>query len=162
MRLSLERKSRRSQQSDCVSFKGTVSPPMCSIMALRHICRLGQNHRDSNWFQIFLCLHWNNMNFSSLFTRCKSREEIELQQGTPQVQKNLQNWQCAANETIRIKNAPTREEASRNSAPKVQRSLVECQIQRCNCRFYICVWHYGSSQAGHTRSSFYIPEVHYI
>ncbi len=28
--------------------------------------------------------------------------------------------------------------------------------------FYICVWHYRSSQAGHTGSSFYVPEVHYI
>ena len=47
-------------------------------------------------------------------------EEIELQQGTPEVQKNLWNRKCAANETIRIKNAPTREEASRNSAPEAQ------------------------------------------
>jgi hypothetical protein len=60
------------------------------------------------------------MNFSSLFARSKSREEIELQQGTPEVQKNLWNWQCADNETIRIKNTPAREEASRYSAPKVQ------------------------------------------
>jgi hypothetical protein len=28
--------------------------------------------------------------FLSLFTRSKNREEIELQQGTPDVQKNLQ------------------------------------------------------------------------
>jgi hypothetical protein len=40
--------------------------------------------------------------------------------------------------------------------------LPECQIQRCNCCFYICVWHYGSSQAGHTGSSFSVLEVHYI
>jgi hypothetical protein len=58
--------------------------------------------------------------FSSLFTRSKSREEIELQQGTPEVQKNLRNWKYAANEIIRIKNGPIREEASRNSVPEVQ------------------------------------------
>jgi hypothetical protein len=40
--------------------------------------------------------------------------------------------------------------------------LLECQIQRCNYRFYICVWHYESSQAGHTRTSFYAPKVYYI
>jgi hypothetical protein len=40
--------------------------------------------------------------------------------------------------------------------------LPECQIRRCIYRFYICVWHYGSSRAGHTGSSFYVPEVHYI
>jgi hypothetical protein len=60
------------------------------------------------------------MNFLSLFTTSKSREEIVQQQATPEVQKNLQNWKCAANETIRIKNAPTREEASRNSAPEFE------------------------------------------
>jgi hypothetical protein len=57
------------------------------------------------------------MNFLSIFTRSKIREEVELQQGTPKVKKNLLNWKCAANETIGIKNAPTREEASRNSTP---------------------------------------------
>ncbi len=41
---------------------------------------------DARWFQIFLCFHWNNMNFLSLFTRSKNRVEIELQQGTPEVQ----------------------------------------------------------------------------
>jgi hypothetical protein len=44
------------------------------------------------------------MNFLSLFTRSKKIEETELQQGTPEVQKY----------------APTREEASRNSAPEAQ------------------------------------------
>ncbi len=39
-----------------------------------------------------------------LVTRSKIREEIELQQGTPEVQKNLQNWKCLANEIINIKN----------------------------------------------------------
>ncbi len=37
-----------------------------------------------------------------MFTRSKSREEIKLQQGTPEVQKNLQNWKYSANEMIRI------------------------------------------------------------
>jgi hypothetical protein len=59
------------------------------------------------------------LNFESLFTRSKNREEIELQQGTLEVQKNLLNWKYAANEIIRIKNRPTREEFSRNSAPEV-------------------------------------------
>ncbi len=40
--------------------------------------------------------------------------------------------------------------------------LPECQIQRGNYCFYICVWHYRNSQAGHTESSFCVPEVHYI
>jgi hypothetical protein len=40
---------------------------------------------DARWFQIFLCLRWNNMNFLSLLTRSKNREEIELQQGTPEL-----------------------------------------------------------------------------
>jgi hypothetical protein len=60
------------------------------------------------------------MNFLSLFTRSKSREEIELQQGTPDVQKNLQNWKYAANQLIRIKKRPIRKEASRNSVQEVQ------------------------------------------
>jgi hypothetical protein len=39
----------------------------------------------------------------------------------------------------------------------------ECQVRRCSYRFtYVCVWHHGSLQAGHTGSSFYVPEVHYI
>jgi hypothetical protein len=60
------------------------------------------------------------MNLLSFFTRSKSREEIELQQGTPDVQKNLKNWKYAANQIIRIKKGPIREEALRNSAPEVQ------------------------------------------
>jgi hypothetical protein len=31
-------------------------------------------------------------------------EEIELQQSTPEVQKNLYNWKYLANEKIRIQN----------------------------------------------------------
>jgi hypothetical protein len=31
-------------------------------------------------------------------------DEIELQQGTPEVQKNLWNWKYVANEIIKIKN----------------------------------------------------------
>jgi hypothetical protein len=58
--------------------------------------------------------------FLSLFTRSKNREEVELQQGTPELQKNLQSWKYAANEIIRIKNGPIREEALRNSVPEVQ------------------------------------------
>ncbi len=58
--------------------------------------------------------------FLKLFTSSKSREEIELQQDTPEVQKNLRNWIYAANEIIRIKNGPIREEALRNSALEVQ------------------------------------------
>ncbi len=104
------------------------------------------------------------MNFLSLFTRSKSREETELQQGTPEVQKNLWNRKCAANETIRIKNAPTREEASWLPGIQLRKfsELPECQLRRRNYCFYLCVWHYGSSQAEHTGSSFYVPEVHYI
>jgi hypothetical protein len=63
------------------------------------------------------------MNFLSLFIRTKSREEIELQQDTPEVQKNLRNWKYAANEIIRIKNGPIRKEATRNSVPEVQRTF---------------------------------------
>jgi hypothetical protein len=44
------------------------------------------------------------MIFKILFTRSKNREEIELQQGTPEVQKNLRNWKYTANEMIRINN----------------------------------------------------------
>jgi hypothetical protein len=40
--------------------------------------------------------------------------------------------------------------------------LLECQIRRSYFCFYLCVWHYGSSQAEHTGSSFYVLEVHYI
>jgi hypothetical protein len=36
------------------------------------------------------------------------------------VQKNLQNRKYAANEIIRMKNGPIREEAWSNSAPEVQ------------------------------------------
>jgi hypothetical protein len=42
--------------------------------------------------------------FKRLVTRSKNIEEIELQLGTPEVQKNLQNWKYAASEIIRIKN----------------------------------------------------------
>jgi hypothetical protein len=47
-------------------------------------------------------------------------EEIELQQGTPEVQKNLWNWKYVANEISGFKTGPIREEAWRNSAPEVQ------------------------------------------
>jgi hypothetical protein len=60
------------------------------------------------------------MNLKILFTRSKSREEIELQQGTLEVQKNLKNRKYAANEIIRMKNGPIREEAWSNSALEVQ------------------------------------------
>ncbi len=73
-----------------------VSPQMCSILALRHIDKAKTNRRQlvSDFSEPLLKQHefWNS------FTRSKSREEIELQQGTPEVQKYLQNWQCAANE----------------------------------------------------------------
>jgi hypothetical protein len=111
--------------------------------------------------RFFLCLRWNNKNFWSLFTWSKSREETELQQGTPEVQKNVQNWKYTANQIIRIKNGPTREETWGFQLRKFT-ELPECQIRKFNYRFYICMWHYGSSQAGHTGSSFSIPEVHYI
>jgi hypothetical protein len=42
--------------------------------------------RDAQWFQFFLSHRCTNMIFSSLFTRSKKRGEIELQQGTPEVQ----------------------------------------------------------------------------
>jgi hypothetical protein len=42
---------------------------------------------DARWNKTFLCLHWNNINFLILFTRSKTGGEIELQQGTPQEQK---------------------------------------------------------------------------
>jgi hypothetical protein len=42
------------------------------------------------------------MIFKSLFTRNKNREDIELQQGTPEVQKYLRIWKYSANVMIRI------------------------------------------------------------
>ncbi len=59
---------------------------------------------DGDWFHIFLSLHCNASIFKRLFTRSKKREEIELSQGTPEVQKNLRNWKYSANEITRINN----------------------------------------------------------
>jgi hypothetical protein len=52
---------------------------------------------DSTWFNIFLSLRCTAKILNRLVTRSKRREEIELQQGTPEVQKNLQNWKYVAN-----------------------------------------------------------------
>ncbi len=46
---------------------------------------------DAKRFYIFLCLHWNKIIFSSLFTRSKNGGEIELQEGTPEVQYNIRS-----------------------------------------------------------------------
>jgi hypothetical protein len=99
--------------------------------------------------------------FKSLFTSSKNRKEIKLQQGTPEEQKNLWNRKYSASEIIRINNWTNQGEASRNSAPEFQWTprVPDTEVQ---FHFYMCVWHYGSSQAGHTGSSFYVPEVHYI
>ncbi len=60
---------------------------------------------------------------------------------------------------IRIKIGPTREEASRNSAPDVQWT-PGVQDKEVHLRLYICMLHYGSSHTGHIGSSFYVSEVH--
>jgi hypothetical protein len=64
---------------------------MCSIETLRHIDKA--KLADGNWFNIFLSLCCYTAIFKRLFTISKSREEIELQEGTPEVLKNLRNWQ---------------------------------------------------------------------
>jgi hypothetical protein len=73
----------------------------------------------------FLGLSCNATIVQRLFTRCKNREEIELQekQSIPEVQKNMRKWKYSTNEIIRIKkldNQRIREEALRNSAPDIQ------------------------------------------
>jgi hypothetical protein len=50
----------------------------------------------------FLGLSCNATTVQKLFTRCKNREEIELQQSIPEVQKNMRKWKYSANELIRI------------------------------------------------------------
>ncbi len=60
-----------------------------------------------------------------------------------------------------LKIGPTREEVLRNLAPDEQWTprVPDTEVQ---LPFYIYVWHYGSSQARHTGSSFYVPGVVYI
>ncbi len=102
------------------------------------------------------------MNFWSSFTRSKSREEIELQQGTPEVQNISAKLAMCSQWKQSGSKMQQPEKTLRGIQLRKFSELPECQIQRCNYSFYICVWHYGSSQAGHTGSSFYVPEVHYI
>jgi hypothetical protein len=59
---------------------------------------------DGSWFHIFLSLCCNATIFKRLVTRSENREETELQQGTPELEKNLQNKNHTANEIIRTKN----------------------------------------------------------
>jgi hypothetical protein len=81
-----------------------------------------------------------------LFARSKNREKIQLQQGTLEVQKNTLKLEIySANEMIRINNwTKLNQSAKRLRGIQLQTFIetLECQILRCNCRFYICVWHY--------------------
>jgi hypothetical protein len=56
-----------------------------------------------------------------------------LQQGIPEVQKNLQNRKYVANEIIRMKNGPEK----KLGAIQLRKfnELLVCQIRRCNYRF---------------------------
>ncbi len=106
-----------------------------------------------NWFHIFLSLCCNDTIFKRLVTRSKSRREMELQQGTPEVLKNLWNWKYSANEIIKIKNWTNQrrgfEEFSSGSSLNFRSARYGGAITRFYiwCGFtevhYICTWHSG-------------------
>ncbi len=75
-------------------------------------------------------------------------EEIKLQQGTQEVQKYLWNWKYVANEIIRIQNWSSQRRGLEEFSSRSARYWGAIAV-------FTCVWRYRSSQAGHTRSSFY-------
>ncbi len=92
--------------------------------------------------------------FVRFFRRSKNREAIKLHQSTPEVQKNPRNWKYSANEIIRIKNWANQ---SRDFGEFSSGSSVNPPRARYGGTITVLtyVWHYRSSQGGHTWGSFY-------
>ncbi len=113
---------------------------------------------DGNWFHIFLCLYCNDTIFKRFFTRSKTERKLNCSRALRRCRKIYETGNIQPVIWSGLKIGPTREEASRNSAPNDQWTprVPDTEVQLL---FYIRVWHYESSQAGHTGSSFYVPGV---
>jgi hypothetical protein len=77
---------------------------------------------DVMWFQIFMCPQSKEkvQIFNFFFKRSKNREEIELQQGTPEVLKKCENLNPQPMKSSKCKNAPISEETAKYTALAVQ------------------------------------------
>jgi hypothetical protein len=115
---------------------------------------------DGNWFHIFLNLCFNATIFRKFSTRSHNRGEIELKQGTPEVQKYPRNWKYSANEIIRIKNWA-------NQRRGFEKFSSGCSVIPWSAGFrgaiaFLHMWavlRKFTSRAH--QSSFYVLEVHY-
>jgi hypothetical protein len=89
---------------------------------------------DGNWFHIFLCLCCNDTIFKRFFTRSKTERKLNCSRALRRCRKIYEIGNIQPMIWSGLKIGPTREEASRNSAPNDQWT-PRVPDMRCNCHF---------------------------